>query len=66
MTRTAKCRQFDCETLIEQEPVPVCDGRQVVWVPQLCPECQARDANIRADYHSARAREQGQGAAQER
>jgi hypothetical protein len=46
--RTAKCRQFDCDAMIEQEPLPF--GGRVVWVPQLCPACQATDAKIRSEF----------------
>lgn len=42
MTRTAPC--LGCQEPIEQELVPVCDGRQHVWVPQMCALCQAANA----------------------
>ena len=48
MTRIAKCRQFDCDGQVEQEPLPF--GGRTVWVPQLCPACQATDAKIRSEF----------------
>ena len=50
-TRLAKCRQFDCDTMVEQEPLPF--GGRVVWVPQLCPACQGIDANLSAQRAKA-------------
>ena len=46
--RLAKCRQFDCDTQVEQRPLPF--GSRLVWVPQLCAGCQAIDAKVRKQY----------------
>lgn len=50
-TRTAPCR-CGCGEPVEQELVPVCDGRRSVWVPTLSPRCQAANARERAAWEA--------------